>query len=217
MAKTGRPKIYRRQFIVDRRFQFEMMIRAGVYAVGGMLILCIGIFYPLFQDLESGKDSSAASTAMLYLHEHFWPVAILCVVLALLISVQITHRIAGPLYRFKKELRKLGEGVIPGEMRTRKRDYLKEEVRVFNEVMGSLSTQVHSMQHRECELKLALRECRDLLPEFEHEELVEAFGVLEDKMSSLHEAIQYFDPPKGSCYEGMPVTTQPASSVSAGT
>ncbi len=192
MQRTKRPRIWRRQFIVDRRFQYEMMIRAGVYAVGGMAILCVGIFYPLIRDLLSGKENVDASTAMLYLHEHFWPVAVLCLVLALLTSVHITHRIAGPLYRIKRQLERLGKGEIPAETTTRKRDYLKEEVRVFNDAMASLTRATDAIKLRDLELMQELDAVASLLEDNDLVGMKEAFDRLEKKAQGLHQAMLFF-------------------------
>jgi len=192
MQNSVKPPWYKRKYIVDRSFQLGLMLKAGLYSVLGMLILSVGIFYPLVGDLKQGSESASASEAMLYLHKHFWPVALLCVALALLLSVHHSHRIAGPLVRIKKELRSLGEGLISDRLVTRRRDYLKQEVVILNEMMESVAQATDRIKSLESDLGQQIRKCSELLPDYDHEELKRAFAELERKSQALHAGVGHF-------------------------
>ena len=184
--------VLRRTFIIDRGFQFEMLFRAACYSIGLLMVLGVGVFFPVIAGLESGKDEDAAVSVMLYMHEHFWPVAILCVFLAMFVSVQLTHRIAGPLHRIKQCLGFLGKGVFPGATTTRKRDYLKDEVAILNGVVESLAVATDEIKAAEREVSQELQSCLGLLSESGPSDLHEAIAQLQKKTETLHEKIHYF-------------------------
>ncbi len=192
MNDKGKPHLFRRTFIVDRGFQFEMIFRAACYCAGLLMVLAAGAYYPLIVRIRSGRDDNDAATAMLYMHEHLWPVALLCVILAMIISIHLTNRIAGPLYRMKRRLVLLGTGVFARPTVTRKRDYLKDEVVVLNDAIESVAMATDEIKAAEREVSLELESCLGLLRDYEREELNEAIARLEEKTAILHEKIHYF-------------------------
>lgn len=48
------------------------------------------------------------------------------------------HRVAGPVYRFRQVLSKIGSGQIPGEVHLRKKDFFKETAEEINRVIQLL-------------------------------------------------------------------------------
>ncbi|MCC6673292.1 MAG: hypothetical protein IT458_19680 [Planctomycetes bacterium] len=134
---------FRRQWIVDRSFQLDLIWRATLLTLGVLVLLTLGVFVPLLhQSSAEGPDpirSTDAAVVLLYMHERFWAIAAACLVVAVLGALVISHRIAGPLVRFKRHLRMLGEGRVPEPLRTRRHDYLKPEVEVLNETMAKLA------------------------------------------------------------------------------
>jgi hypothetical protein len=85
------------------------------------------------------------AVVMLYMHERFWWLASLCVVIVVLGAVKFSHRIAGPLVRFKRNLRLMADGKLPSPLRTRSGDYLQEEVACLNQAVAGLTARVESM------------------------------------------------------------------------
>ncbi len=71
----------------------------------------------------------------------FFGVAI-SIVLMMIVSVYMSHKIAGPLYRLKKCLLDVAKGDLSFEMRLRKGDELTDLVDDFNEMMHSLKGMV---------------------------------------------------------------------------
>ena len=53
-------------------------------------------------------------------------------------GVFFLHRVAGPVYRFRKVLERMGSGEIPSEVQLRRRDFFKETAEELNRVIQLL-------------------------------------------------------------------------------
>lgn len=52
-----------------------------------------------------------------------------------LFGVFFLHRVAGPVYRFREVLKRMGSGEIPSEIQLRRRDFFKETAEELNRVI----------------------------------------------------------------------------------
>lgn len=86
----------------------------------------------------------------------FFSVAGLLVVVGV-ISMYMSHRIAGPLYRLKKYFQELSKGDLSFEMRVRKGDELGDVVDEFNAMVRGLKTAVVGDRQRVNEVKQSVQ------------------------------------------------------------
>lgn len=86
----------------------------------------------------------------------FFSVAGLLVVVGV-ISMYMSHRIAGPLYRLKKYFQELSKGDLSFEMRVRKGDELGDVVDEFNAMVRGLKTAVVEDRQRVNEVKQSVQ------------------------------------------------------------
>ena len=136
----------RRRMVVDPRFQYSLCAHAMAYASLVMTAVTAGLFGPLLWQLSERAPNQSVdpdvAIVMLYMHERFWLLAAVCVALVALGSLRLSHRIAGPLVRFKRNLRMLAAGQLPPPLRTRPHDYLKAEVDCLNEAVQGVAQRV---------------------------------------------------------------------------
>ncbi|MCC7063190.1 MAG: hypothetical protein IT456_10325 [Planctomycetes bacterium] len=146
------PKFHprRRRIVVDRPFQWSLCLH-GI--LQGLFVLCavsFGIFAPLLWQLGERAPNAVtdvdSAIVMLYMHERFWTVAGLCLLLVTFAALRMSHRIAGPLVRYKRNLRLIADGRLPPPLRTRARDYLKEEVVCLNEAVQGVRERVDAIR-----------------------------------------------------------------------
>lgn len=71
----------------------------------------------------------------------------------IVIFITLSHRIAGPLYRFEKDLEKVGEGDLTKRITLRSTDQLAELKETLNFLVGSLDERVGSVKNRISELE----------------------------------------------------------------
>lgn len=152
-------RIKRWRYVVDWKLQGSLIIHGLTY--GGMVLLAVslGIFSPLLWDLgaiETGGRYEEQAIVMLYLHERFWPLAALCLFLVVLGAIRYSHRVAGPMVRYKRHLRLLADGKFPPPLRTRRNDFMKEEVSCLNKAMLGVSERVEAIQRAQAELQRKL-------------------------------------------------------------
>jgi methyl-accepting chemotaxis protein len=57
-----------------------------------------------------------------------------------------SHRMAGPMYRFRQIFKALTAGKVPGQQRLRKGDYLQAEMALINEMLSSLQSKISQIQ-----------------------------------------------------------------------
>ncbi|GEM_PF-3683750 len=127
----------RRRYFINPRIQGPLLLHALGYAFFFLLVMALGIFSPLVEAMEGLPAAQQnpfwnPAYSLLYLHTHFWPLALLAVSVIALHSILSSHRMAGPLFRLSALFRAMKKGELPGRQVIRKRDFLHPEFEEFN-------------------------------------------------------------------------------------
>ena len=136
----------RRRVLIDKRLQYKLLIVNINYFVILFIVVGLTLFGPLFFEFYDASidymQKSLIAEKILYLHGRLWPPFIAAAALFALHSIFVSHRIAGPLYRFRTVFKRLGEGDFSEDIRIRKNDYLHRDKEVMNETIRSLRTRI---------------------------------------------------------------------------
>jgi methyl-accepting chemotaxis protein len=144
------PRPYKRRRILIDQFQYRLLVINLLYSITFVLIFAAALFFPLVVDLYSGTLSSIeqaeAASQFLSLHARVWPAVFLVFLLLAIHSVFVSHRIAGPLYRFRIIFRAIADGDLVSKATLRKYDYLEKELDALNEMIVSLRSKVKGIE-----------------------------------------------------------------------
>ena len=83
-------------------------------------------------------ERAMAANQFLILSKTVWPALAVLIPAAAVFSVYLTHRLAGPLFRFEQTARELIRGNLALRIRLRKRDELHELAGLLNQVLDTL-------------------------------------------------------------------------------
>ena len=130
-----------------------------------ILTFSVALFVPIMVELDdpslSMVDRQALGNAFISLHERLWP-ALLGVLALLLLHVAIvSHRICGPLHRFRQIFKSIEEGhFISIPTGVRKGDYLQEEAQAINDMVVSLRARMEELESQHESVRGALDELK---------------------------------------------------------
>lgn len=151
MDKKG-PQSRRRIYFIERSFQAKFMLKYCLIVFFGGL-LTVGITYLLaLQSTSVLIENSrvvARNTADFILPILLQTVAIVMafVILATVaVTLFVSHKIAGPLYRFKKVMQSLGEGDYHSDFHIRELDQLQGFADAFNEMILKMRSQINMIK-----------------------------------------------------------------------
>lgn len=186
----------RRKFIVNRELQISLLRNSFLYVVLFVAVIGVVFFVPLLAEL-TGAESASAGTVQVgnqirYLYTYFWPAVILAMILIFLHSVRASHKVAGPLYRFKLVLEALKEGEISSPISIRKGDYLQQEADLINQVLESLRQKLQGLQQSQVQLNQALSEYRRELGQNLSPEEEKCVRDLTEKVTLLADRLRHF-------------------------
>ena len=179
------------RYIVDWKLQGSLILHGITY--GGLVLLAVsvGIFSPLLWDLgvvdmDGGYEEQAI--VMLYLHKRFWLLATLCMVIVVLGAVRFSHRVAGPMVRFKRNLKLLANGKLPPPLRTRRGDFLKAEVGGLNKAVVGVGERIDAIRRAQVDLRRKLTDCAatNHEPSEEFSAVIQACDELERTVRMFH-------------------------------
>jgi methyl-accepting chemotaxis protein len=149
MKRTWR----RRNYFIKKELQGKYIFSFFILVITGSILFTL-IFSLLSFDtltivyknynLQIGKTPLILLKEILGAHWIFIFTAGLAVVI---ISMFLTHRFAGPMYRFEKSLEEMIRGNFNFEIRLRKKDESKELARMMNQLMSMLSSKLKEMRH----------------------------------------------------------------------
>ena len=132
--------------LINRPMQREFtLVMLGIMMTAA-LVVGVVIHYTL-HGMMDGTPSTLSRTAlerMVYdANSQLIVVSVLVIFLAVIATgffgVFFLHRVAGPVFRFRQVLRRMGSGEIPAEIQLRRRDFFKETADELNRVIKLLS------------------------------------------------------------------------------
>jgi methyl-accepting chemotaxis protein len=144
--KTPRP-YQRRNYYIDKKFQTKFIIQFWLVVATGSLFTLAAVYWLSQNTITAGIMEGrvgAHTTAGYLLPLMFQTVAIELVIVSLLtipMILFVSHKIAGPLFRFKETLKALGEGNLK-HMHLRKGDQLQEVANAYNEALKKLNDKI---------------------------------------------------------------------------
>jgi methyl-accepting chemotaxis protein len=175
------PRYKRTRLLIDK-IQYRLLWLQLVYFLALILIFTSTIFLPLIFRLESGAISLAerqeVASEFLSLHTRLWPAVVMLFVLLSIHSVFVSHRIAGPLFRFRKVLGAVAKGDLSVRLTLRKNDYLVKEGE-------SVDAMILALRDRVLEVKTGCSELDARLAEAEATVAHGSAAQIRQKMEAL--------------------------------
>ncbi|MBI4387972.1 MAG: methyl-accepting chemotaxis protein [Candidatus Omnitrophica bacterium] len=99
-------------------------------------------------DLLSARQREILQEILIRANNRLLPQALILIVLIGFGSIYLTHKIAGPLYRFRKSFEAVKNGELNTRVRLRKNDEGMSVADAFNEMMQTLDTSIGSVKKK---------------------------------------------------------------------
>lgn len=150
---------YKRRRILIDRLQWKLLGITLVYLAATAVMFAAMMFAPLIWELQGGEpgiEQSTAANEFLALHRRFWPALIVTFAALSLHSVFTSHRIVGPLYRFRVVFAEVAAGNLVPWTSLRRRDFLIPEAKALNNMVVSLRDRITRIATQQGEAKRCL-------------------------------------------------------------
>jgi methyl-accepting chemotaxis protein len=127
----------RRIIVINKKFQYQYSLLIASLAV------LVGNAYLIVRMLVPGTEPLALSSSTL-----FGLAAIEFVLIAAIWygALKASHRIAGPVYVFAREITRLGEGDLNARIALRERDMFQPEAEQINSSIAGLRARIQSIK-----------------------------------------------------------------------
>jgi len=172
------------------------MIISFSYVILFCAVMGTYLFIPLMMELdksETGSDQAlVAAKRILYLNEKFWPALLLSFLAIGCHSIFISHKIAGPLYRFNLIFKAVEEGIVPIPIQLRKGDYLYSEMENINQMLERLREKLTELQEAQAHLNRSIIKYKDTVSHSSMNELIKKMEDLAEQGKKLEEKLGYF-------------------------
>ena len=185
----------RRNVYIDKDFQTRFILKfCALVAVGAGLT--IGFLY--FLSMQSTTVSFVqAKVKVMTTADFILPVLVQTVfivmgfvsVASIAVTLIVSHKIAGPLFRFKQTFKELAVGNFTNNVRLRKGDQLVEVADDFNQMISILRVKIIESKRALALLKADV----DAIGEFNVEDTKrKMFHDLQQKVRDLEKALEFF-------------------------
>ncbi len=156
-------KTYRRRsYLIDRKFQGKFIARlSALVLIGGILTIVLLYLFGTQSKTVAIQNSrvvarSTADFILPLLVQTVIAVTILVGLTAGLMTLLMSHKIAGPLYRFKKVMEALERGDFSSEFNIRSTDQLNSLADEVNSMIRNTKKEVLELKNSAVSLKIKL-------------------------------------------------------------
>ena len=157
----------RRNYFIDKKFQSNFIIKFCllVAAAGALIMVALYVLTKKATTVSFVNSrvivQSTADFIFPVLIQTFIVATVLISLATIIFTLFISHRIAGPAFRFKKVLKSIAEGDFCGECRIRKNDSLHDVAVAINKVMENMRIALKETDTRISSLKETVKNMPD--------------------------------------------------------
>jgi methyl-accepting chemotaxis protein len=197
---------YKRRQLVVSRMQYRLTAVNFLYLLVIVVTIAVTVGFPLVgrvdDETRSFVEREEAARGLLGVYAATWIAVPVAIVLCLLHSVIVSHRIAGPLYRFKRSFEQLARGNLGLVVRIRRADYLEPEMDAINHMIEELGAKVQAIRASHASVVATLPELTEALDRRDVREASVLCGKLGTELDELGRRIRVFQVPAAEPVEG---------------
>lgn len=185
----GDKRIRRRIYFIEKPFQAKFILKfCGLVGAGGILTIILLYLWAKGTTTVAIVNSRVAvnTTADFLLPLFIQTVAITTVLVAIatvFVTLFISHKIAGQLYRFKRIMEALGDGNFLNEVRIRRNDQLQDLAKIFDQMIAKNRSRIQ-------ELKSELSAFKEKLNRISEDEVLGNKKTLLRELKSISDEVQ---------------------------
>lgn len=185
----------RRRILMDN-LQYRLLGVNLVYFFTILMIFAATLFLPLIIQLKSDVLSVSqrheVASQFLSLHTRVWPAILAVFVLLAIHSVFFSHRIVGPLYRFRMTLKAVTEGDLTVRAIIRTNDFLHLDADTINGMIESLNTRIKGIGEQSGEVSAVLGDLRKAIDTGSSEQIHQHIEYLQTQVERLKVSLDQF-------------------------
>lgn len=187
----------RRQYLIDRKFQWRFVSRLIIPLILGLTIITFADYYfvwSFFTFPSPGRYENLGFVSLEIIAYIFFYTLCLFIPILGIIGIVISHRIAGPLFHIEHVLKAIGDGALSSRVTLRRKDELKNLAMSVNEMAESLSGKISEIEKEikllEGKFQFLESESGKELPNMnkireEIKTLSSSFTILKDKLAEF--------------------------------
>ncbi len=183
----------RKTLFIQRAFQGRFI--AWIIGLLMLSVVCSALILYLLLSSELGTELQIAHHQILSTWQRLGPAILVGSVLAVVIGglaaavvvLYISHKIAGPLYRFERLFEEVGRGNFEVSTSLRQSDQLKGLADAFADMLGQLRVRNQNQQAELGKLIETVKELRNTLPKTSEGE--KQLDALEQQLYALVDAV----------------------------
>jgi methyl-accepting chemotaxis protein len=156
-------KFQRRTVLVKRQLQFKYVGMVFLSVLCAALIIGGDIYYNMYRLIVTEAPALAAAASQF--NSIILVKLVLYLALMLLISVFVSHRFAGPIFRFEKSAQSVAKGDLTHRVSLRTGDELMELQEEFNAMITGLQVLVQKDRNLVAHLAARVEEIAKKIPE----------------------------------------------------
>lgn len=157
-------KFQRRHYFVNKKLQLKYILLTVIFLlIYTFLFVCL-LLAPYMFSLVSDNplhEQAHAARMLLNLHNSIWPILGIVILVMSFMTIYISHKVAGPVYRLKSILADVASGNLDVNLNLRKRDDLKDLADDMVVLINDLRTVVHALQDGKAELSVCIDEIEE--------------------------------------------------------
>jgi methyl-accepting chemotaxis protein len=197
---TEKPSYARRRYFINRKFQLEFSLRFLLIIAAASIAVMLLFFYNSRGTMSVGYTGSEVK--LLQTGAYFLPSLILSTVVIVIFSclagaialILLSHRFAGPLFRFQATLDELGAGNLTRRFSLRHKDQFKDLADRINALSAVLDGKMGDIKSRAAEISRIIADLRFVSASQPALKEVLALPLQEmtEKLLALQETAGYF-------------------------
>jgi methyl-accepting chemotaxis protein len=145
-------KIARRQYFIKKDFQTRFIVKfilvlviGGFISVGLTLLTTRGTLTTSFVDSRLLIQDTPLVILPSVVLTTVISIAVVGIVVAI-VTLLVSHKIAGPMFRFEKDIERIARGDLKSQIHLRKGDQFQEMVTSINAMIDSLNAKLSEIQ-----------------------------------------------------------------------
>lgn len=197
---NNRPPFRRRNYFINKKFQTDFSIKFLVIIVIEA-VMAVGLFlYLSTGTLTTGYIGSELKITRT--HDFFLPMLLLsniiivgvtCII-GIAVLIFMSHRIAGPMFRFEKALSDINKGDLTHRFKLRQNDQFKELEERINELTNTIDAGVGNLKSGLTDISSLFSKLQTITSSTHStdKDIERLLHDISKKLSELQEAANYF-------------------------